>query len=87
MRTVDQEALLIEAAHRLRHDSDIDAALRFLRANGNSVIDSIKATMQLTGTSLGQAKHTVHTSETWSDLRDVHDEFHHMAAEAIERDA
>ena len=68
-----------------RHN--VEDRLRFLRANGYTVIDSIKATMRLTGTSLGQAKHTMHTSEAWSDFRDVHDEFHRMAAEAIESDA
>lgn len=81
-----QRRVIKTARERLVAGGDLEEVLRFLRANGFSVIDSIKATMELTGASLATAKETVHRSEAWRDRRGTHDEFHRTLVEDVEAD-
>jgi ribosomal protein L7/L12 len=82
----DQRTALETARERFVIDGDLEAVLRFLRENGCSIIESIKATMELTGAPLAAAKETVHGSDAWRDRRGAHDEFHRTLAEDVEAD-
>ena len=55
---------------------DLQDVLRFLHANDCTIVESIKATMRLTGSSLTDAKHAVHTSRPSREHREEHDAFH-----------
>lgn len=81
-----QRRVIKTARERLVAGGDLEEVLRFLRANGFSVIDSIKATMEVTGASLAAAKKKVHRSEAWRDRRGTHDEFHRTLVEDVEAD-
>ena len=72
------------ARDRLRAGRDLDEVLRLLRANGFTMIDSIKATMELKGVSVAEAKEIVHASGAWSDRREAHDAFHRALEETVE---
>jgi ribosomal protein L7/L12 len=50
-----------------------------LRANGFSVIESIKVTRAVLDVSLGEAKRLVHTSPAWADARLSFDTLHEAA--------
>lgn len=51
-------------------------AVAFLRREGFSKIESIYVFVHERGLSLSEAKLVVHTSDTWSDVRDRDDQFH-----------
>jgi ribosomal protein L7/L12 len=60
----------------LRSGASTDEVLVAMRHAGHSQIESIQLLMELTGTSLHDAKKTVHTSSAWNDARAVTDKFH-----------
>lgn len=80
----NRDILLVRAEGLLAEGHEMQEVLRFVPANGCTIVESIKATMQLTGVSLGNAKQLVHTSEDWNDLRASHDAFHHALIEHVE---
>ena len=85
MTTSQHDDPLPTQAHRLLDQGeDLQDVLGYLRANGCTIVESIKATMRLTGTSLAEAKQTVHTSRAWSDRREAHDAFHAVLVEHLE---
>jgi ribosomal protein L7/L12 len=86
-KTIDRDRLLADARELLDDEHDIEQVLRFLRAAGFGMIDSIKATMALTGVPLGEAKRLVHTSAAWADRRAEHDALHRAVAEAVENES
>lgn len=53
-----------------------DEALSRMRADGFSIVDSIKVTKSVLGVSLADAKRIVHDSSAWRDQRDSADRFH-----------
>ena len=55
------------------HD-DWEAVLKILRSEGFSKTECIRATVEVRGLSLPDAKRLVHESETWSDVRGSHDQ-------------
>ena len=65
----------------LESDAPLEDVLTFMRDGGASRIESMRLLIDLKGLSLADAKTTVHSSQTWSDLRASAEEFH----EALER--
>ena len=57
----------------------LEDILRFVRADGASIIDCIKLLTRLENVSLGEAKRIVHFSETWADFRAGSEELHERA--------
>jgi ribosomal protein L7/L12 len=73
----------LEAARALyRLGATREQILALLRTKGATPIECIKALQELEGLSLADAKHAMHTSECWSDLRSDHDRLH-AEAESI----
>jgi len=90
MNTSERDGLTALAADRLHAGESLDDILRFLRANGATIVESIKTTMTLTDVSLAEAKRIVHNSAAWRDRRADHDAFHRLleeSAEAVEETA
>jgi hypothetical protein len=83
-KTIDRDRLLADARDLLDDEHDLEQALRFLRAGGFGMLDSIKAIMELTGVPLGEAKRLVHTSAAWADQRAEHDALHRALAEVVD---
>jgi hypothetical protein len=80
----DQDALVRSSRQLLREGKNIEVVLGFLRNEGCTIVDSIKLTKLVTGMSLGAAKELVHASQTWSDRREAHDQFHDALEGAVE---
>lgn len=53
-----------------------DTVLEQLRKERFSQVQSIKATAERLGISLGEAKRIVHVSTAWADVRSGNDSFH-----------
>ena len=62
-----------------------DNALRRLRRDGFSPVDTVKITRAVLGVDLDEAKRIVHTSEAWADAREGFDELHDATEEATNR--
>lgn len=58
--------------------------LEALREMSPSIIQSIKTVRDVLNLSLSEAKHLVHYSRTWSDLRDPISELHEQAETVAE---
>ena len=56
--------------------------LRFFRASGASITDSMRLLKRLDGIDLGEAKGIVHFSEAWEDFRVGSEELHERAEKA-----
>ena len=83
---MDTDLKLLEQAKQLRAEGqDLEDILAFLRQSGSSKIDSIRLLMSLEGLPLAVAKHRVHYSRTWDDVRDADETFQERAVEAAER--
>jgi ribosomal protein L7/L12 len=54
----------------------MESALRYMRGEGLSQIECVKAVKALTGGNLREAKEIVHFSETWSDMRPHQERLH-----------
>jgi len=66
----------------------MDEALSQLRADGASIIESVKAVHDVQGCDLAQAKRVVHFSNAWSDVeRQQHEHFHDELIKGIEDEA
>ena len=70
------DALAEALRQNLNRGMKLDDALATLRRDVASIIDSIKALQRASGCSLAEAKHKVHFSAAWSDLRAAHDRLH-----------
>jgi hypothetical protein len=55
---------------------------RLMREQGLTITDCMKLAVLLYGMSREEAKHALHFSEAWADMRDGHECFHESAAEA-----
>jgi ribosomal protein L7/L12 len=62
----------------LNNGHDIENVLLFLREKGCTKTESIKAVMDLQGTSLREAKSIIHFSRAWKDTRQKDDDFHKL---------
>lgn len=60
----------------------MEEILRFFRADGASIIESMKLLTRLENIGLGEAKRIVHFSETWADFRAGSEELHERAEKA-----
>lgn len=60
----------------------LEDILRFFRANGASITESMKLLTRLEKVNLGEAKKIVYFSETWSDFRAGSEELHERAEKA-----
>ena len=73
-------------ARLMREGRSQDDVLAQLRANGGSVVDSIKALMDGAGLSLAAAKQAVHFSPAWADQREQNEAFHDAIEEILNGD-
>ncbi len=80
--SANYERYLGDARELLKQGEAVEVVLAFVRKAGASPIDSIKVLMDVTGVPLAEAKHTVHFSEAWRDMRDDHEEFHERVIQA-----
>ena len=68
---------LLETCKQMRANGhSIEVILLFLRQEGCSKMESIRAVMELQDMSLRDAKSTVHFSEAWKDTRQRDDRLH-----------
>lgn len=67
----------IDESQRIRAEGKSDEKiLSFLRTQECSKVESMVIFAQAFGLNLGQAKETVHMSQTWADVRERDDRFH-----------
>lgn len=83
--SVDVESLLSKYQKEPSQDQSMEGLLSFLREQGCSKIDSIKALRIFKDMSLEDAKRTVHLSETWADRRESDEAFQARFAEEFMR--
>jgi hypothetical protein len=77
---------LLERAKQMRAEGlDTEEILTFFRKSGCSKIGSMRLMMSLEGLILDAAKHRVHFSRTWEDVRDADETFQETVVEAAER--
>jgi ribosomal protein L7/L12 len=57
------------SSHAAGAESDWDAVLAWLRADGFSPVESIKVTRAVLDVSLGEAKRIAHENTAWADGR------------------
>lgn len=69
------DSLLPKCREMLSAENDVEGVLLFLRQQGCSKFDAIKALAVLKNLNLLDAKHTVHFSETWADVRQQDEDF------------
>lgn len=65
---------------------DLELAMRRMRSEGFSPIESIKGLMIIADIPLAEAKRTLHLSQTWADLREDQENFHQRLADEAERE-
>lgn len=63
---------------------ELEVVLARLRSDGVTMVQSMLVLIRVQGLSLVEAREAVHTSETWSDQREKHDEFHELLAQTLE---
>ena len=67
----------VAAARRgLQSGRSLEAVVADLKNEGFSRVDSIRAVVEITGASLGDAKLIVHRSQAWEDVRQETEDFH-----------
>jgi len=71
-----QEKLLNECREKLARGAMLEDVIRTLRDGDFSKVHSIKAVVDLGQANMNEAKHIVHNSSTWSDVRERDEEFH-----------
>jgi len=77
-KATSSEMAAIARAMRDR-EAGIEEILEALRDKSPSIIQSIKTIRDVLNLSLQEAKHLVHYSRTWSDMRDPIAELHERA--------
>ena len=73
-----------EGRRLLAANASVEDVLILWRANGLSILHSIQALRHLTDRSLTEAKHVVHNSQAWRDMRAEYDRFHDEIEQAVE---
>lgn len=64
--------------------NDLESFLEQLRADGESIVQSIRKVHERYSLSLAEAKDAVHHSRAWESEREAHDAFHDQLADAWE---
>jgi hypothetical protein len=64
-----------EAKHRMQEGKTLDAVLAWLRAQGASRVDSIVVLNGAADMRLKEAKHTIHFSAVWADMKEPQERF------------
>jgi ribosomal protein L7/L12 len=82
----DYARLVSQARRDLDAGADFDSILLVLKENGFSQIDCIRGTIDLTGSSMAEAKETVHLSRAWEATRERSDEFHKALESGLEEE-
>ncbi|MCP3993625.1 MAG: hypothetical protein GY722_00970 [bacterium] len=76
---------LIELSAQQRRNGDsVEQILASLRAQGASIVDSLKVVRAVEGVRLGRAKEIIDNSKTWADARESNDELRSIAVQSIE---
>jgi ribosomal protein L7/L12 len=83
-KTAEQTAIVSDAAKLIKSGADHEIVLGFLRERGFNKLDSMKALVNTTGMSLGDAKNIVHHSRAWQDTFAKDEEFHASLLKAVE---
>lgn len=76
-----QEEVLKECRDKLARGEHLEDVIRILRDGGFSKVHSIKALVDLGQGNMNEAKHIVHYSQTWADVRERDEEFHRELGE------
>jgi hypothetical protein len=88
--TVDRpedERTHVEAARtRFGPQADVQEIIAYLRSDGLSILEAIKAIMELRGIGLAEAKRLVHFSRAYADQRPTHEALHRELLEAPSAD-
>ena len=71
----EQHEVLTECREKLARGEKLEEILRTLRNHGFSKVHSIKALVDLGQANMSEAKHIVHSSPTWADVRERDEEF------------
>jgi hypothetical protein len=80
-----REEVLRQCEAALSRGAAIEDVLRALRTGGFSKVHSIKALVDFGQASAEEAKHIVHNSETWADLRERDEGVHQALDEQFGR--
>lgn len=80
---MDRQRLISECERRLADGENIEAAIKFLRDDGCSKIQSISVLAESHGIGLAKAKEAVHLSSTWHDFRSSDEHFHDELEDAL----
>lgn len=74
-----------QAKHRMRGGETLDDMLVWLRAQGASRVDSIVVLNGAAGMRLKEAKHMIHFSAAWADMKEQQERFwDELEAAAVE---
>jgi hypothetical protein len=79
------ESIRVECQKLLKQPDGTEKMLAFLRENKFSIMQSIKALMEIKGISLGKAKEVVNLSETWKPELHRYDAFHENLEREVRR--
>ena len=71
-----EEKMLKKCRDKLWRGANVEDVIRTLRDSGFSKVHSIKALVDLGQANMSEAKHIVHNSQTWADVRERDEEFH-----------
>ncbi|HEY5569055.1 MAG TPA: hypothetical protein VJA26_11180 [Gammaproteobacteria bacterium] len=71
-----QDEVLRECRDKLARGAMVEDVIRALRDGGFSKVHSIKALVDLGQANMNEAKHIVHNSPTWADVRERDEAFH-----------
>jgi len=75
----------LEHARVMRSSGEsLESVLAYLRAEGQSIIDSIKIVREVENIPLGEAKIVVDSSATWADFRDSNATLRQAAFESLD---
>jgi hypothetical protein len=79
-----RDEILNTSKDLLLNGATVEQVLRYCRDQGLSIIESMQLLKRLLNIPLDEAKRIAHWSETWSDLRSSHDNFHDAAEKAAQ---
>jgi ribosomal protein L7/L12 len=68
--------VLDECRRLVESGAEDEQIFKFLRQSGRSRIDAIKVLVEFRGLPLPEAKHRVHYSLAWADMREDAERFH-----------
>jgi ribosomal protein L7/L12 len=80
---VDRSRLINECTKLKESDVGVEDMMSYLRNEGCNKIDTMVVLLEVLGINLGEAKHLVHLSSTWRDVKERDDAFHDKLIDAL----